>query len=119
MTNYIKQLDSEFQNFRDEANRLIEKFDVDAYVQHGVVRWKNNDRVPPQDVLDLWQHVGHEFDMRKSQVLRESEQQQFLEEYRKRMENYEPSEEELGEMRAAFGPGETVVNVITGKEIKL
>ena len=29
------------------------------------------------------------------------------------------SEEELFEMRAAFGPGEKVVNVLTGQEIQL
>ena len=30
-----------------------------------------------------------------------------------------PSDEEVAEMRAAFGEGETVVDVITGKTIKL
>ena len=41
----------------------------------------------------------------------------FLENYRR---NYKgPGEEEKTEMRAAFGTGTTVVNVITGKRTRL
>lgn len=40
-----------------------------------------------------------------------------LEEYR--MKNYVPTNEEMCEMAAAFGPGTTVVNVITGKRTRL
>lgn len=39
--------------------------------------------------------------------------------YRKRMANHVHTEEELFEMRAAFGPGARVVNVITGQSITL
>lgn len=42
-----------------------------------------------------------------------------LEEYRKKMENHHPDAEQMAEMRAAFGAGETVVNIITGQTIKL
>lgn len=33
--------------------------------------------------------------------------------------NYQPSTEEKAEMRNAFGPGTTVVDVISGKKVKL
>jgi len=49
----------------------------------------------------------------------EEELQKSLSEYRKAMENHVYTEEELFEMRAAHGPGTVVVNVITGKKIKL
>lgn len=42
-----------------------------------------------------------------------------LEDYRERMKNHVYSAEEMFEMRAAFGEGETVVNVITGEKIQL
>ncbi len=48
-----------------------------------------------------------------------SETQKALEEYRKKMEGHKPDAEEMAEMRAAFGAGETVVNIITGQTIKL
>ena len=48
---------------------------------------------------------------------REAQTAAFLDSYRK---NYKgPSEEEKAEMRAAFGTGTTVVNVITGQRTKL
>jgi hypothetical protein len=39
----------------------------------------------------------------------------FLAAYREARKNYVPSAEERYEMRAAFGPGEEVVDVITGQ----
>ena len=35
------------------------------------------------------------------------------------MKDYTPSQEELAEMRGAFGPGKEIVDVITGKKIQL
>jgi dihydropteroate synthase len=42
----------------------------------------------------------------------------FIEEYRESMEDYEPDAEHMYEMRAAFGEGVEVVNIITGKKYK-
>lgn len=84
-----------------------------------MLRWKSNNSVPPQEVLDFWKYIGKRFNMTKSVAARERETKDFLKEYRKRMENYEHSAEEMAEMRAAFGEGATVVNVITGKKTKL
>jgi hypothetical protein len=52
---------------------------------------------------------------RHSTVSRKWETQAFLDAYRERMANHVPSDEERFEMRAAFGEGVEVVNVITGK----
>ena len=46
-----------------------------------------------------------------------AEQDAFLAEYRK--QDTPPSEEELFEMRAAFGEDTEVVNVFTGRKTKL
>jgi len=45
--------------------------------------------------------------------------QGFLDDARERMSNHVPTEEEKYEMRAAFGEGATVVNVITGKKYEV
>ena len=57
--------------------------------------------------------------VRDTAVAREKHTIETLTEYAEHMKNYVPSDEELFEMRAAFGEGETVVNVITGQRIKL
>jgi hypothetical protein len=86
-----------------------------------VVRWKSNDRVPPKDCLDEMLSFGwitkQEFD--NSNEERDIETKKAIDEYRKVMAEYVPSPEEIFEMRANFGEGATVVNVITGKSIQL
>ena len=86
-----------------------------------VVRWKSNDKLAPQDILDemFVDGVLDEEQLRYAKMIRNREQDAFLAEYRERMANHVHSDEELFEMRAAFGEGAVVVNAITGKEIKL
>ena len=52
-----------------------------------------------------------------TQTARDAEVKKSLEAYR--AARREPSVEELAEMRATFGAGTTVVDALTGKEIKL
>lgn len=102
--------------FRNESERMVRAFDTDTYKEDGVIRWKSNGRVPPQEVLDFWKFIGKRFNMSKSAAARKREQEAFLKGYRKTKRK--PSQEELFEMQAAFGKG-TVVDVITGKKTKL
>jgi hypothetical protein len=92
-----------------------------AEVVEGVLRWKSNGSVPPQDCLDAFVEagLGSKFDMKVTSQTRRKEEDASLADYRRRMANHVPSDEEMFEMRAAFGPGTTVVNVLTGKETKL
>lgn len=79
-----------------------------------VVRWNSNDRIPFEDMLQNFVDAGWigQLELDNSLVQRKIEDRIAIEAYRK---NYRgPSEEELFEMRAAFGPGETVVNILTG-----
>jgi hypothetical protein len=90
-------------------------FFEDAYLVDNVPHWKTGNRIPPKDILEFWHYCGLPFDFEKATIEREAETDRFLTEYRARMANYVPSDEEAFEMRAAFGPGEIVVNVITGQ----
>lgn len=85
-----------------------------------VYRWTSNNRVPPADAIKSY---GIDklpmFHQRTHDIVREEETLAALEEYRERMKDYQPSAEEIHEMRAAFGPGATVVNVITGQRFKV
>ena len=85
----------------------------------GVVRWTSNNRVMPKDCREILSHTAYRdlFSEEASRAAEDAETAAFLESYRK---NYTgPSEEEKAEMRAAFGTGATVVDVITGKRIRL
>jgi hypothetical protein len=87
----------------------------------GVYRWKSNDQVPPFEAHEYGARGFFEmpgFDYKKQREAREADTTTFLAEYRERMKNYVPSGEEMFEMRAAFGPGEEVVNVITGQRFR-
>lgn len=53
------------------------------------------------------------------EALKDLEVQRAIAEYRKARENYVPSAEEMFEMQAAFGPGATVVDVITGQRFQV
>lgn len=119
--NYINDYLSGREWRRKYAERTKEKFYTDASVdENGVVTWNSNGNVPPEDILEFWEYVGITgFNREASDAERERQTNEFLTAYRKQQENHKPSQEELYEMRAAFGEGTTVVNVITGKEIKL
>jgi hypothetical protein len=95
------------------------EFNSKAYVVAGVVKWKNNNRVPPDGILDIWKELNLPFDFDKSKKTSEAQSRKILREYRESMKNHVPSAEELFEMRAAFGTGVTVVNAITGKKTRL
>jgi hypothetical protein len=91
------------------------------YFDHDIVRWNSNNNVPPEDCLKEMLHDA-EISIASfihSNKQRDIETDMFLADYRERMKDYVHSEEELYEMRSAFGEGATVVNIITGKTITL
>lgn len=99
----------------------LTKFNEDAYVDtFGAVRWNSNDRIPFDDMLEEMAAAGAEFNMTECQVTRKIEEKAFLAEYIEARKNIseEQKREEAYERRAAFGPGETIVNIITGETYK-
>ena len=85
----------------------------------GVVRWKSNNRVMPNDCREILSHTVYRdlFSEDAGRAAEEAETAAFLESYRKNTKG--PSEEEKAEMGAAFGTGTTVCNIITGERIRL
>jgi len=81
-----------------------------------VYKWKSNDRVPPEDCLV--DSLSRE-ELARHAWVRDMQIQRDVEEYRESRKNHKPSAEELFEMRAAFGPGAEVVDVITGQTYKV
>lgn len=82
----------------------------EAYEKDGVWYWRSNDSVI---MLDVCRHHGIPYDPAKQEAARDAYVSASLSEYRA---NQGPaSAEELYEMRANFGPGKVVVDVVTGR----
>lgn len=81
--------------------------------ESGALRWFSSDNCVPTECL-----VDAGVD---AETIRRTEEAngRDIDELREKMMDREYTDEEMFEMRAAFGPGTTVVNVLTGKKIKL
>lgn len=122
MTRFQREITGQLGAFwirsaQEEACAAREKFYKDAYVEDNVVRWKSNGRIPHDDMLEKMEYMGCEFDRIKSNEVRDQEDAAALAKLRNQKSRH--SAEELHEMRAAFGTGATVVNILTGEKIHL
>lgn len=98
----------------EENKRLIDQVRNETYIDEtGALRWLSSKNTVPDDVCEI---AGVSDEVRE---LTRKANERDIDELRQSMMDKEYSEEELFEMRAAFGPGATVVNVLTGKKIKL
>ena len=84
---------------------------IDAY---GVAR-NCIGRVLMGDMAELVAYVAKDIDRNATAAAREIEVEESLAAYRANWKGY--SAEEMNEMRAAFGPGTTVVNFLTGATV--
>lgn len=116
MTDYIKAYEDPVSPYHREAVQLAQNaIHTDRVSTHnGIVRWTSNGQVPPQEILDLWVHLGFQFDVGACRAVQREEQAAFLAEYR-RARAGGPTDEERFEARAAHGPGVELVDVITGR----
>ena len=88
-----------------------------AVDENGAISWRSNGRYLPDDYCEKLEFAGYPFSREATKAAREAQVSQELAEYRR---NYcGPSAAEMDEMRAAFGEGTTVVNVLTGQKVRL
>lgn len=101
--------EKELENIRAElaAGRIT----IDAY---GIAR-NCIGRVLMGDMAELVAYVTKDIDRAATAAAREIEVEESLAAYRASFTGY--SAEELHEMQAAFGPGATVVNILTGATV--
>lgn len=99
-----------------EYDRAAERFVADAFLAGGVWRWRVNDACPFDDLLAAMERRGLvTLDERvQTGLQRQRDTAAFLAEYRRR-QPAEPTSEERAEARAAFGSGEEVVDVLSGR----
>ena len=106
-----KSAEEELQKVREELEQGLITID-----ENGVARNRIG-RVLMSDMLEKLTYITDAVDAEATTKAREEEVTRSIEEHRK---NARPAtEEELEEMRAAFGRGKTVVNIITGQKYHL
>lgn len=123
MTRFQRELSGELGEFwKKEAEKQLDKvraelaegkISIDA---EGVAR-NCIGRVLMDDLLEQLGMVTDKVNAEATRAARETENAAFLDAYRARRKA--PSAEELAEMRATFGAGATVTDVLTGEKIAL
>lgn len=103
---------------KKEVERAVRKADENAIVEdNGAIKWKSNGSYLMDDFCEMLEYAGYQFNRKATAEARNIQVVESLKNYKL---NYTgPNAEELAEMRAAFGEGETIVNVITGDVIQL
>jgi hypothetical protein len=86
----------------------------------GVARWSGVNRVIPADIIkEFFIDQVPTFNKEATDKARAKETAAAVAAYRVAMAGHKPSDEEMYEMRAAFGRGTRVVNIITGRQTQL
>ena len=123
MTRFEQELSGALGAFwKKHAEEEIEKMQARAdndeirTNMNGAAFWNSNGRYIPADCAEILSHTDFPFSIEATTKAREAQVAQQLEAYR---QNHRTSAEEREEMRAAFGTGTTVVNIITGERIRL
>lgn len=122
---FAKELSGELGEFwQKRANESLVK--IKSELESGQITIDENGvayncigRVVVSDVLEMLTYVTDRVNVEATKKASDEETSRWAAEYRKAMANHVPDEEEIAEMRAAFGAGATVVDVITGKQIQL
>ena len=123
-TRFQKEISGELGSYWQESARKEVKDLMDSvkenivFEKDGAIRWKTGNYVP-EDVCEKLKYGGLKFNESSTAKKRERQVHQQIENYRRNQANRKISDEELYEMRSAFGKGTEVVDVITGKKIKL
>ena len=123
MTRFEKELSGALgAGWKASAERELEKVRKEfeegkiTVDENGVARNRIG-RVLMDDMLEKLTYITDTVDEEATKAARAEEVSRSLEAYRRSYKG--PTEEEKAEMRAAFGTGSTVVDIITGGRIRL
>ena len=123
MTRFEKELSGALGAYwKKEAKKELERVKKD--LDEGKITIEENGiarncigRTLHDDMLEKVAMISDKVNIEATRVARDEETANVIEAYRASYTG--PSEEEMFEMRAAFGTGTTVVDIFTGKKIKL
>lgn len=125
MTRFDRELRGEYGEFwKKKAIQYLHKIEEEVFRgeitidKEGIAR-NCIGRVVVDEVANALDYIIQDgsFRLDKTVEARDAEDTQFIKNYM--AQNRNPSDEELLEMKAAFGEGATVIDVLTGKRIQL
>lgn len=125
MTRFQMEISGKFgdwwkKNAEKEVIEALKDVAENAIVEEdGAIRWISSGNYIPDDFCEKLEYGGYNFSREATKIKKDIQQSKFVEEYRESMKNHVYSEEELYEMKSAFGEGTCIVDIITGKKIYL
>lgn len=126
MTRFEMELNGELGEYwRKDALKRIDKATKDIangvmlLDENGVATWASNGRCIMDDMAEVVEFTVYcgEFSRERTAIERDKQITKSIAEYKANQKPY--TEEELFEMRAAFGVGTQVVDVLSGRMITL
>lgn len=120
MTRFQKEISGQLGEYwkkdaEKRAQDYVTQANNEAVVDDaGAIRWKSNGSYLMDDFCEVLEYAGYPFSREATRVKRVTQVKAELEEYRKN-----PPVIDVAELRAAFGDGVTVVDVISGSTIHL
>jgi len=103
-----------YNSYRKTPAEMAAALEAEATLEsNGGYRWKSSGNYVPKDYVEIAGVSGEA--LARHQAAYDADLDEVLANYRKANKGRKRSAEEMFEMRAAFGPGETVVDAITGE----
>lgn len=100
-----------------EVEEAMAKAASDAEIEpDGAIKWLSNGRYLMDDFCEKLEYGGYDFSREATASKRDAENRKFMEAYKA---NVNDTPEHLDEMRAAFGEGTVVVDILSGRRYAL
>lgn len=120
------ELDGKFGQWRQQSaveqiKEMEERYEKHEFtVENGAAMWECGNYLPMDCLAAVINgKYGYLIDVDEHERLLDKQQSESIRRYKDRMKNHVYSEEELYEMRAAFGEGVEVVDALSGNKIRL
>lgn len=120
------ELDGKFGQWRQQSaveqiKEMEEDYENGKFtIKNGAAIWKCGNYLPVNCLAAvLNSKYGYLIDVDEHERLLDEQQSESIRKYKEQMKNHVYSEEELFEMRAAFGAGTVITDVLTGQDIAL
>lgn len=123
MGRFTNELRGEYGIYwKQDAEQRLEEMEIALYkgdivIDDNEVARNKIGRALMEDRMEILSFTDWHFSETATREARAKEVAESVAEYKKNQSA--PSDEEMYEMRAAFGAGAVIVDIITGKEIKL
>lgn len=125
MSRFMKEITGELGKFWvDSATKEVESAvkmanDFAIVEDDGAIRWTTNGCYVPDDFCEKLEYAEYDFNRQATNDKRCIQKDEAISKYKKTIHKHKYTEEELCEIRSEFGNKQTIINMFTGKQIKL